>query len=118
MSSQTRQTQIFNHILLQVIDNVLTSIGGTTKNIIYLYLKNKKGISIDEIPLRFSEFHEVLESVVGAKGVLLIEEGILELLEARIGVKCVVKLTGASTVECVVFLHQQFINAEPIISNT
>jgi hypothetical protein len=112
MSNQTKQTQLFNQLLLQVIDDVLTSIGNSTKNIIYLCLSNRKGISREQIPQRINDFHETLESVLGEKGVMLIEERILELLEARIRVNCSVKLKSASVGECVVFLSQHFENAE------
>jgi hypothetical protein len=112
MSNQTKQTQLFNQLLLQAIDDVLTSIGSSTKNIIYLYLSNRKGISREQIPQRINDFHEILASILGEKGVMLIEGRILELLEARIRVNCTVKLAGASVGECVGFLCQHFENAE------
>jgi hypothetical protein len=117
MSNQTRQSQLFNHILLQAIDDVLTSIGGATKNIIYLCLRDNKGISREQIPQRITEFHETLESVIGAKGGMLVEDRILQLLEARAGVKCSVGLREASVVECIVFLYQQFVCSERLISD-
>jgi mevalonate kinase len=111
MSNQTKQTQLFNQLLLQAIDDVLASMGSSTKNSIYLCLSNRKGINREQIPQRINDFHETLESILGEKGVMLIESRILELLEARMRVNCTVKLAGASVGECVVFLCQHFENA-------
>jgi hypothetical protein len=91
---------------------VLASIGSSTKNIIYLYLMNNKGISREQIPQQISDFHETLESVLGEKAVAVIEGRILELLEARLRVNCTVKFAGASVGECVVFLCQHFESAD------
>ena len=114
MSNQTKQTQLFNQLLLQAIDDVLTSMGSSTKNTIYLCLSNSKGISREQIPQRINDFHQTLESVLGEKGVMLIEGPILELLEAKMRVNCAVKLGEASVGECVVFLCRQFENANAL----
>lgn len=107
MNNQTKPSKHFNQILLQAIDDALTAIGGSTKNMVYLLLSKQKGIERDQIPDSIEELHLTLESIFGA-GVSHIEGYLISLLESRVNVRCSTTLKGKPIGDCVVFLRQEY----------
>jgi len=74
----------FDEILLEAIDEALSSLGESAKQSIYFHLEDKFKISRDEIPKRLKEFAEGLEKIFGV-GARFLEIMIMKRLYAHIG---------------------------------
>jgi hypothetical protein len=55
----------FEDILLEAIDEALSSLGGSPKTAIYFHLGEKFGIKKEEIPSRLEAFSDALDKVFG-----------------------------------------------------
>ena len=55
----------FNKLLLEAIDEALSSLGEAVKNSIYSHLQNDFKIKRDEIPDRICEFSDILHKIFG-----------------------------------------------------
>jgi hypothetical protein len=73
----------FEEILLESIDEALSSLGESVKESIYFHLKDKFKISREEIPWRIRDFAEGLEKIFGL-GARFLEILIMKRLYARI----------------------------------
>jgi len=73
----------FEEILLESIDEALSSLGESVKESIYFHLKDKFKISREEIPWRIRDFAEGLEKIFGF-GARFLEILIMKRLYARI----------------------------------
>ncbi len=72
----------FNEVLSESIDEVLSAMGITVRNMIYLYLNSHLHMSKGEIPWRMTDFFETLEKLFGA-GAKQLEKQILETLQEK-----------------------------------
>lgn len=73
----------FEEILLESIDEALSSLGESVKESIYFHLKDKFKIPREEIPWRIRDFAEGLEKIFGL-GARFLEILIMKRLYARI----------------------------------
>jgi hypothetical protein len=55
----------FYDVLLEAIDEALSSLGESSKTAIYLHLENSMGIKKQEIPFRIDDFQNALEKIFG-----------------------------------------------------
>ncbi|MCS7124758.1 MAG: hypothetical protein NZ932_05035 [Candidatus Bathyarchaeota archaeon] len=74
----------FDELLLEAVDEALSSLGESAKQSIYFHLQDKFKISRDEIPKRIKEFSEGLERIFGV-GARFLEIMIMKRLYAQIG---------------------------------
>lgn len=73
----------FKKLLIEAVDTVFSSLGGSCKQAIYFHLKHCYNISKHEIPYRIEDFADALEKIFGA-GAKLIEVEIMRALFARV----------------------------------
>ena len=78
----TRKT--FDELLLEAVDEALSSLGESAKQSIYFHLQDKFKISREEIPRHVKEFAEGLEKIFGF-GARFLEIMIMKRLYAHIG---------------------------------
>lgn len=74
----------FDELLLEAVDEALSSLGESAKQSIYYHLQDKFKISREEIPKHIKEFAEGLEKIFGV-GARFLEILIMKRLYARIG---------------------------------
>ncbi len=75
----------FNKILLEAIDEALSSLGESVKTSIYFHLEETFNIKRREIPLRINDFSNALERIFGI-GARHLEILFMKNLYAKIGV--------------------------------
>jgi hypothetical protein len=63
--SADRISEEFDKLLLEAIDEALSSLGEAVKNSIYSHLQNDFRIKRDEIPDRICEFSDILHKIFG-----------------------------------------------------
>lgn len=73
----------FDSLFLEAVDSTLSMLGDSTKETLYLHLKNTRGISKESIPQNIEVFANMLEQVFGQKA-LLVEARIMETLHSRV----------------------------------
>ena len=78
------QTKTFEELLLEAIDNALTSLGETAKKSIYFHLQKKFKIAKQDIPENIEEFTSGLGKIFGI-GAKYIEILIMKQIYQRIG---------------------------------
>ena len=61
--AEKRQDEVFDDLLLEAIDEALTSLGENVKTAVYFYLDNSFTIKRQEIPERITEFSDALERI-------------------------------------------------------
>jgi len=81
LATKSRQ---FDKILLNAIDEALTSLGESVKQSIYFHIENKFSVTRNEIPENLVEFQGGLEKIFGA-GARFIEILIMTNLHSKIG---------------------------------
>jgi hypothetical protein len=54
----------FNNIILDAINQTLSSLGKTRKRKVFLYLKKELGIDRQDVPFRLAEFSRAIETVL------------------------------------------------------
>jgi hypothetical protein len=74
----------FEKLLLEAVDEALTSLGGSAKQAVYYHLENKFKIRKDDIPSRLEDFMNGLESIFGL-GANFIEIMIMKKLYEKVG---------------------------------
>ncbi|MGB9741058.1 MAG: hypothetical protein ACP5IM_04185 [Candidatus Bathyarchaeia archaeon] len=74
----------FDKLLMESIDEALTSLGDSVKQSIYFHLEDKFGISKEEIPGRIDDFADGIEKIFGL-GAHFIEILIMKKLHEKIG---------------------------------
>ena len=74
----------FEEILLNVIDEEFSSLGGTCQKIIYFYLKKEYNLERREIPFNIKEFSQALESMF-KNGATILQIRIMENLYRKMG---------------------------------
>jgi hypothetical protein len=74
----------FDELLIEAVDEALTSLGESAKQAIYFHLKTKFKISKEEIPNRVRDFAEGVEKIFGL-GARFLEILIMKKLYERIG---------------------------------
>jgi len=85
----TKQSQhrSFEQILLEAIDEALSSLGESVKKSIYFHVENSFNIKRQEIPQRLADFSEALERIFGP-GARHLEISFMKSLHAKIKVNC------------------------------
>lgn len=85
----TKQSQhkSFEQILLEAIDEALSSLGESVKTAIYFHLANSFNVKRQEIPQRIADFSEALERIFGP-GARHLEILFMKSLHAKIKVTC------------------------------
>ena len=85
--AEKKQQKNFDDLLLESIDEALTSLGESVKTAVYFYLENSFHLEKDEIPARIDEFSDALERIfsIGARNLELLFMGNLH---ARIKLIC------------------------------
>ena len=81
----TGKSKEFDELLLNSIDEALTSLGESAKQSIYFHIESKFSIPRKEIPEYLEEFQTGLEKIFGV-GARFIEILIMKNLYAKIGV--------------------------------
>ncbi len=76
--------QVFEELLLEAIDEGLSSLGTSTKQALYLHLERNFKISREDIPEEIEEFTKAIEEIFGT-GAKLLEIQIMKRLCERIG---------------------------------
>ncbi|MEM3731711.1 MAG: hypothetical protein QW667_07275 [Candidatus Bathyarchaeia archaeon] len=79
-----KRGKTFEKLLVEAIDEALSSLGESAKHAIYFHLQDKFGITKDEIPNRLEEFTEGLEKIFGM-GARFIEILIMKGLYNKVG---------------------------------
>ena len=74
----------FDEVLLEALDDALTSLGESIKHSIYFHLEKKFKLSKNEIPSRLKDLKEGLEKIFGV-GAQFIEILIMKNLYKKIG---------------------------------
>ncbi|MEM0057697.1 MAG: hypothetical protein QXG58_07330 [Candidatus Bathyarchaeia archaeon] len=74
----------FDNLLLEAIDEALSSLGESARQAIYFHLEDKFKISREEIPRRIKDFADGLEKIFGV-GARFLEIMIMKRLYAHIG---------------------------------
>ena len=77
----------FNRILIEAIDDALSSLSESAKESIYYHLEKTFGIKKYEIPDRIDDFQDALEKIFGI-GAKPLEIMFVKYLHNRIGVVC------------------------------
>jgi hypothetical protein len=63
--SKRRKEKKFDRILLDAIDQALSTLGENTKKAVYLHLEKKFAITKKDIPQRVGDFSDALEQIFG-----------------------------------------------------
>jgi len=74
----------FEEILLNTIDEEISSLGETCQKIVYFYLKNEYSIDKQEIPSKIKEFSQAIESMF-KDGAKILQIRIMENLFRKMG---------------------------------
>jgi hypothetical protein len=61
----TRNSRSFESLLLEAVDEALSSLGDSMKQAIYFHLEEDFGISKKDIPYEIDEFAKVIEKIFG-----------------------------------------------------
>ena len=79
-----KKSKNFNYLLMEAIDEALSSLGESVKQSIYFHIE-KKFVARNEIPENMEDFQGGLEKIFGA-GAHFIEILIMKNLHAKIGI--------------------------------
>jgi hypothetical protein len=79
-----KKTRNFDDLLLEAIDEALSSLGESVKQSIYFHIQNKF-VAKNDIPTRIQDFQGGLEKIFG-EGAHFIEILIMKNLHAKIGI--------------------------------
>jgi hypothetical protein len=71
-------------LVLEAIDESLSSIGQNCKNFIYFHLESEYNLNKGEIPFRIKDFSEAIEKIFGV-GAKILEIQILKILFKKMG---------------------------------
>jgi hypothetical protein len=101
------ERKTFDEILMESVDEILNTLGGSAKCIIYLYLSKELGISKEQIPNRISEFVETLRSIFGV-GSRCIELQLMKEIEAKTKISFPFRIQASSLQDYVIFVRQEY----------
>ena len=88
-----KKSKSFDKLLLEAIDEALSSLGESVKQSIYFHIQNKF-VAKDDIPAHIKDFQGGLEKIFGA-GAQFIEILIMKNLHAKIGVTLKIEVTNS-----------------------
>ncbi|UCE15654.1 MAG: hypothetical protein JSV12_07225 [Candidatus Bathyarchaeota archaeon] len=74
----------FEKLLLEAVEEGLSSLGDSAKDVVYFYLEKTCNINRQDIPYRIEEFTDAIENFFGA-GAKVLEIMIMKLLYEKIG---------------------------------
>lgn len=80
----SRPNNDFDKLLLETVDETLSSMGNSVKQAIYFHLEKRFGIRRQDIPNKIEEFADAIESIFGM-GAKLLEIRMMERLYEKIG---------------------------------
>ena len=75
----------FDDILLETIDETLSSLGEPAKKTIYFHLQNNFRISKNEIPKKINEFSDIIQKIFGS-GAGILEIKFMKTLHSKINI--------------------------------
>lgn len=75
----------FDNILLQTIDETLSSLGELVKNAVYFHLQNNFKMNKNEIPQKINEFSDIIQKIFGY-GAGMLEIKFMKTLHSKINV--------------------------------
>ncbi len=75
----------FDDILLETIDETLSSLGEPAKKAIYFHLENNFRISKSEIPKKINEFSDIIQKIFGS-GAGRLEIKFMKILHSKINI--------------------------------
>jgi hypothetical protein len=75
----------FDDILLETIDETLSSLGEPAKNTLYFHLQNSFSISKNEIPKKINEFSDFIQKIFGS-GARILEIKFMKTLHSKINI--------------------------------
>jgi hypothetical protein len=75
----------FDDILLETIDETLSSLGEPVKNAVYFHLKTNFNMSKNEIPKKINEFSNIVQKIFGS-GAGILEIKLMKTLHSKIDV--------------------------------
>jgi hypothetical protein len=75
----------FDDILLETIDETLTSLGEPVKNAVYFHLKTNFNMSKNEIPKKLTAFSNIVQKIFGS-GACILEIKLMKTLHSKIEV--------------------------------
>jgi hypothetical protein len=78
----------FNEMLLEVIEEVLHSLGEPVKNSLLINFQNKYGIKKEEIPEKIGDFSLALHNIFGHLGAIRLEKRFVKNLNTKIIATC------------------------------
>jgi len=84
LKDSAKREQEFNKLLLEAVDEGLSSLGETSKQAIYFHLEKSFNIQKHEIPQKISEFTSAIEKIFGL-GANFLEVLIMKKLYEKIG---------------------------------
>jgi hypothetical protein len=83
MPALATQKSNLNRLVMEAVDEVLSALGDSCKQAIYLYLKSECNMSRNDIPKRIPDFSDALEQLFGP-GAGLIEIQIMKRLRKKV----------------------------------
>lgn len=82
--SEPQQTERFEKLLLEAVDESLSSLGDSAKQAIYFHLEKTFKVSKSEIPSKIEEFSEAIEKIFGV-GARLLEIQMMKRFHEKFG---------------------------------
>jgi hypothetical protein len=107
-----KKSKSFDELLLEAIDDALSSLGESVKQSIYFHIQNKF-VARNEIPTRIQDFQGGLEKIFGV-GAQFIEILIMKNLHAKIGITLTIEADNPlEFVDYVNAVKQNFSEKQP-----
>lgn len=82
--SESQQNERFEKLLLEAVDESLSSLGDSAKHAIYFHLEKTFKVSKSEIPSKIEEFSEAIEKIFGV-GARLLEIQMMKRFHEKFG---------------------------------
>ena len=86
MKTPIPNNRCFEEILLEAVEEVLSSLGLPVKNAVYFYLEKSFGLKRHDIPYKIEKFANAIEEIFGV-GAKLLEIQIMKSLYKKVGQK-------------------------------
>ncbi|MGD6852882.1 MAG: hypothetical protein ACQCN6_12560 [Candidatus Bathyarchaeia archaeon] len=106
MDKQSGETKSIDDAISEAIDEVLTAIGASAKNMVYLYLNRELKIRKEDIPCRLEEFMGALQRIFGC-GARVLELRFMKEVEIKMDVTYPFPIQGSTLQECRAYIRQQ-----------
>jgi len=84
MKPSTPNNRCFEEILLEAVEEVLSSLGSSVKNTVYFYLEKSFNLKRQDIPYKIEKFANAIEEIFGF-GAKLLEIQIMKSLHKKVG---------------------------------